>query len=73
MTYALPHLHLIIERIFGMRAAVKKWRNSASVRIPVAVLKAAHLDLDEPVARFRRAAPTLEPIFARRDPLTRKR
>jgi antitoxin MazE len=32
-----------------MRAVVKKWGNSASVRIPVAVLKAAHLDLDEPV------------------------
>jgi len=28
---------------------VKKWGNSASVRIPVAVLQAAHLDLDEPV------------------------
>ncbi len=32
-----------------MRAVVKKWRNSASVRIPVAALRAAHLDLDEPV------------------------
>jgi len=32
-----------------MRALVKKWGNSASVRIPVAVLQAAHLDLDEPV------------------------
>jgi antitoxin MazE len=32
-----------------MRAVVKKWGNSASVRIPVAVLRAAHLDLDEPV------------------------
>ena len=32
-----------------MRAVVKKWGNSASVRIPVAVLEAAHLDLDEPV------------------------
>jgi antitoxin MazE len=32
-----------------MRAVVKKWGNSASVRIPVAVLQAAHLDLDEPV------------------------
>jgi antitoxin MazE len=32
-----------------MRAFVKKWGNSASVRIPVAVLQAAHLDLGEPV------------------------
>ncbi len=32
-----------------MRAVVKKWGSSASVRIPVAVLQAAHLDLDEPV------------------------
>jgi antitoxin MazE len=32
-----------------MKAMVKKWGNSASVRIPVAVLHAAHLDLDEPV------------------------
>jgi antitoxin MazE len=32
-----------------MRAVVKKWGNSASVRIPVAVLQAVHLDLDEPV------------------------
>jgi antitoxin MazE len=32
-----------------MRAVVEKWGNSASVRIPVAVLQAAHLDLDEPV------------------------
>ncbi|HXA77487.1 MAG TPA: AbrB/MazE/SpoVT family DNA-binding domain-containing protein [Candidatus Acidoferrales bacterium] len=32
-----------------MRAVVKKWGNSASVRIPVAVLQAAHLELDEPV------------------------
>jgi antitoxin MazE len=32
-----------------MRAVVKKWGNSASVRIPVAVLQAAHLDLDDPV------------------------
>jgi antitoxin MazE len=32
-----------------MRTAVKKWGNSASVRIPAAVMQAAHLDLDEPV------------------------
>jgi len=32
-----------------MRAAVKKWGNSASVRIPATVLEAAHLELDDPV------------------------
>jgi antitoxin MazE len=32
-----------------MRAAVKKWGNSASVRIPAAVMQAARLDLDDPV------------------------
>ena len=32
-----------------MRAVVKKWGNSASVRIPAAVLKAANLCLDESV------------------------
>jgi len=32
-----------------MRTVVKKWSNSASVRIPAAVMQAAHLDLDEAV------------------------
>jgi antitoxin MazE len=32
-----------------MRAVVKKWGNSASVRIPAAVMQAAQLELDEPV------------------------
>jgi len=32
-----------------MRAIVRKWGNSASVRIPAAVMQAAQLDLDEPV------------------------
>jgi antitoxin MazE len=32
-----------------MRTIVKKWGNSASVRIPAAVMQAAHLDLDEAV------------------------
>lgn len=32
-----------------MRALVKKWGNSASVRIPVAILQSANLHLDEPV------------------------
>ena len=32
-----------------MKAVVKKWGNSASVRIPAAVMEAAHLRLDQPV------------------------
>ncbi len=32
-----------------MKAVVRKWGNSASVRIPAAVMRAAQLDLDEPV------------------------
>ena len=32
-----------------MKALVKKWGNSASVRIPAAVMQAAQLELDEPV------------------------
>ena len=32
-----------------MRAKVKKWGNSAAVRIPVSVMQAARLDLNEVV------------------------
>lgn len=32
-----------------MRVVVKKWGNSASVRIPAAVMAAARLSLDQPV------------------------
>ncbi len=32
-----------------MRVIIKKWGNSASVRIPVAIMEAAQLRLDEPV------------------------
>jgi len=32
-----------------MRVVVKKWGNSASVRIPAAIMQAAHLILDEEV------------------------
>lgn len=32
-----------------MRVIVKKWGNSASVRIPAAIMEAAHLSLDETV------------------------
>lgn len=32
-----------------MRVIVKKWGNSASVRIPAGIMEAARLDLDAPV------------------------
>ena len=32
-----------------MRAVVKKWGNSASVRIPAPIMAAAHLELDQAV------------------------
>jgi antitoxin MazE len=32
-----------------MRATVRKWGNSAAVRIPASVMAAMHLDLDEVV------------------------
>ena len=32
-----------------MRTRVKKWGNSAAVRIPAAIVAAAHLTLDQPV------------------------
>jgi antitoxin MazE len=32
-----------------VRATVKKWGNSAAVRIPASVMQATHLDLDEVV------------------------
>ena len=32
-----------------MKATIKKWGNSAAVRIPASVMQATHLDLDEVV------------------------
>ncbi|MDD2770403.1 MAG: AbrB/MazE/SpoVT family DNA-binding domain-containing protein [Methylococcus sp.] len=32
-----------------MQLIVKKWGNSASIRIPAAIMEAAHLKLDDPV------------------------
>ncbi len=32
-----------------MQGVIKKWGNSAAVRIPVSVLEAAHVRLDQPV------------------------
>jgi antitoxin MazE len=32
-----------------MRVTVKKWGNSASVRIPAVIMETAHLELEDPV------------------------
>jgi antitoxin MazE len=49
-----------------MRVAVKKWGNSASVRIPSAVMQAAKLDLDQMVdVREEKGRIIIEPIRPR--------
>ena len=46
-----------------MRAVVKKWGNSASVRIPAAIMKAARLNLDEAVdVREEAGRVVIEPV-----------
>ena len=46
-----------------MRMVVKKWGNSASVRIPTAIMEAARLRLDQPVEMREEAGRiVIEPI-----------
>ncbi len=46
-----------------MRATVKKWGNSASVRIPAAVMRAAHLEVNQAVEiREEKGRVVIEPI-----------
>ena len=46
-----------------MRAQVKKWGNSASVRIPTAVMEAASLSIDQPVdVREENGRVVIEPL-----------
>ena len=46
-----------------MRAVVKKWGNSASVRIPAAIMKAARLNVDEAVeVREESGRVVIEPV-----------
>ena len=46
-----------------MRATVKKWGNSAAVRIPASVMEATHLDLDEAVeVREEKGRIVIEPV-----------
>jgi antitoxin MazE len=50
-----------------MRATVKKWGNSAAVRIPSSVMQATHLDLDEVVeVREEAGRIVIEPIRQKR-------
>jgi antitoxin MazE len=46
-----------------MRVTVKKWGNSASVRIPAAIMESAHLKLDQAVdVREENGRIVLEPV-----------
>ena len=46
-----------------MRAQVKKWGNSASVRIPAAVMEAAAMYIDQPVdIREENGSVVIEPV-----------
>ncbi len=46
-----------------MQVMVRKWGNSASVRIPVSVMESAHLRLDQPVdVRAEDGRVIIEPI-----------
>ncbi len=46
-----------------MEVIVKKWGNSAAVRIPAAIMAAAHVDLDQPVeVREEQGRIIIEPI-----------
>ena len=61
-----------------MEARVKKWGNSAAVRIPAAVLAEAGVELDQPVdVREERGRIVIEPlrrkVFAIRDLIARIR
>jgi antitoxin MazE len=51
-----------------MRVIVKKWGNSASVRIPAGIMEAARLSLDTPVdVREERGRIIIEPIRSEYD------
>jgi len=46
-----------------MKTVLKKWGNSASVRIPAAVMQAAQLELDQPVdVREESGRVVIEPV-----------
>jgi antitoxin MazE len=42
------HVSTLLNRlVIGMKSTIKKWGNSAAIRIPAAVMKAVEFDLDE--------------------------
>ena len=46
-----------------MKATVRKWGNSAAIRIPVAMMQAIGLDIDEPVdVREEKGKIVIEPL-----------
>lgn len=48
-----------------MRATVKKWGNSAAVRMPAAVMEEARLEIDQPVeVRVEDGRVVIEPVTA---------
>lgn len=59
-----PKLRLTgLPREYIMEVIVKKWGNSAAVRIPAAVMAAAHVDLDQSVeVREEQGRIVIEPI-----------
>jgi antitoxin MazE len=46
---SLPCIDKVVVSEGGVQGVVKKWGNSAAVRIPAAVLEAAQVHLDQPV------------------------
>ncbi|MFE0756382.1 AbrB/MazE/SpoVT family DNA-binding domain-containing protein [Inquilinus sp. NPDC058860] len=47
-----------------MRMSIKKWGNSAAVRIPAAIMKGARLSIDQPVdVRLESGRIIIEPIL----------
>ena len=54
-----------------MRVIVKKWGNSASVRIPAGIMEAVHLNLEDPVdIREEDGRIVIEPIHKNKYDLT---
>ena len=46
-----------------MQGVIKKWGNSAAVRIPASVLEAAHVHLDQPIdVRVEEGRIVIEPL-----------
>jgi antitoxin MazE len=55
-----------------MKATVRKWGNSAALRIPAAILQSAHLDLDELVdLREEHGRIVIEPLHTKQYDLAR--